>query len=323
LLRKLCARNAAWTLRELAGEFEVSPKTIQRDLNLLRGVGFPLKETVGPRGLKSWRCDTGAILSGLTFTFEEVAALYLGRRFLEPLAGTLLWDAAQSAFRKIRAGLGSDALTYLEQLATAFHKTAVGVSDYSERAEQIDLLMVAIEDCRIARVLYHSLRSDLPATVVLHPHGLINHRAALYLVAYVPDHEEMRHYKVDRLRDVELLTGERFQRIDGFDLQQHLTTTFGIYHGGGKPFHIRIRFAPEAARYVEEHRWHASQKLTRQTDGSVVLELELSRLEEVKSWVLSFGAKAMVEEPEELRGMMGEDARLLSSSYMEKGKAAR
>ena len=235
LLRKLCARHAAWTLRELASEFGVSTKTITRDFDVLRQVGFPLKETVGPRGRKSWRCDTDHILSGLTFTFDEVAALYLGRRFLEPLAGTLLWDAAQRAFRKIRSGLGNDALKYLEQLATAFHKTAVGVSDYSRRADLIDALMVGIEDCRILRVLYHSLRADAPTEVILHPHGLIYHRAALYLVAYVPAYEELRHYKVDRIRDVELLANEHFQRIDGFDLRSHLTTTFGIYHGDGEP----------------------------------------------------------------------------------------
>ena len=315
LLRKLCARFAAWSLQDLAREFSVSQKTISRDLNVLRGVGFPVCESTGRYGKKSWRCDTDSILSGLSLTFDEVAALYLGRRFLEPLAGTFIWDAAQSAFRKIRAGLGDEQLQYLEQCRHAFCQTTFGNSDYSDRAATIDTLMMAMEDSKVAQLLYHSLSSDSPKSVQLHPYGLIYHRKALYLVAFVPEYEGLRHYKVDRIHDIELLNDETFNRIDGFHLERHLQSTFGIYHNNGQPHDIRIHFQPEAARYVQEHHWHDSQKITEHPDGSIYLDLQLTELTEIKSWVLSFGAKAKVEKPEELREMIATVARKLASHY--------
>ncbi len=47
LLRILSARRQGVTLKELAQEANVSPKTIQRDLNLLRRLAFPITETMG------------------------------------------------------------------------------------------------------------------------------------------------------------------------------------------------------------------------------------------------------------------------------------
>ena len=69
-------------------------------------VGFPLEEEVGEFGRKAWRIGPGRDRPPLAFTFDEAVALYLGRRLLEPLAGTFFWQASRNAFQKIRAALG-------------------------------------------------------------------------------------------------------------------------------------------------------------------------------------------------------------------------
>ena len=64
---------------------------------------------------------------------------------------------------------------------------------------------------------------------------------------------------------------------------------------------VVVKFLPAAARYVQESTWHQSQVLTRQRDGSLLARFRLSSTVEIKSWVLSFGANAVVLEPEALR----------------------
>lgn len=319
LLRMLCSKHAQIPLRDLSQELGVSTKTISRDLDTLRSVGFPIVEAVGYRGLKTWSCQTESMLAGLTLTFEEATALYLGRRFLEPLAGTALWDASQTAYQKIRASFGEPTLRYLEKLTTLVHFSRVGIGDYSTRSQILDTLMIALEDCRPTRLLYHSIRSGSAAEAIVHPHGLVYHRAALYLVAFVPAYDELRHYKVDRMRDAEHLDGACFTRIEDFDLRNHFASSFGIFHKSGEPYDIRIQFARKAARYVEEHHWHESQQLTIHPDGSATLQLQLTSLEEIKSWVMSFGASARVEEPKELREMMKADLEKMSRHYISDG----
>ncbi len=306
LLKNLCGPSPGWTLSELSEELGVSQKTVRRDLAQLQKVGFPIQQTVGTHGRKTWTCHSDQMLSKLSLTFEEAAALYLGRQFLEPMAGTVFFKAAHTAFRKIRTALTKETRQYLEQFSSVFHQTRLGSSDYRQRGEIIDTLMIAIEDQQVTRLLYFSMNSKTPKEVILHPYGLAYHRSSLYLVAFAVKYNELRHYKIARIHDIEM-TSEQFEKPDEFTLHEHLRTAFGVYQGNEKQYHISVRFSADVARYVQEHHWHETQTLTPQPDGTLLLELQLSALEEFKSWILSFGAKATVEEPAELRQMIMQD----------------
>jgi predicted DNA-binding transcriptional regulator YafY len=301
LTQIISTRLMGATVRELAQELEFSEKTIRRDLETLRNSGFPIEEAREDYGRKRWRLHGGSFNPPrLNFNLEEVAALYLGRRFLEPLAGTMFWQGAQKAFSKVRSFLGDNALRHLEKMAAAWHQTTIGNCDYSKQAELIDDLMVAIEDRLIAFITYQSARSTEPVTYEVYPYGLVWHRGSLYLIAFSRHHDEIRNFKLDRLTEVATET-LKFQKPADFNLQDHLKDSLGIFHTTGEPKTVRIRFAATVARYVQEHHWHASQKLRPQKDGSLILELQLASLEEVKSWIQSFGPNAIVLEPEELR----------------------
>ena len=70
--------------------------------------------------------------------------------------------------------------------------------------------------------------------------------------------------KVDRISDVDVQT-LKFPKPNEFNLESHLSGSFGVYRGTSpKDIHVRVRFAADVARYVQEKRWHASQKLTPQ-----------------------------------------------------------
>ena len=118
---------------------------------------------------------------------------------------------------------------------------------------------------------------------------------------------------MDRVEDAEA-TQVHFNRPEDFDLHEHLAKSFGVYHGGGD-VHVKVRFSPTVARYVEESKWHASQKLIRQKDGSVIAEFDLDDTEEIKRWILSFGRHAVVLEPEELREELIDEIAEISSAY--------
>jgi predicted DNA-binding transcriptional regulator YafY len=63
---------------------------------------------------------------------------------------------------------------------------------------------------------------------------------------------------------------------------------------------VIIRFAPRAADYIREKKWHASQSLRELKDGGVELKMDLSSLAEVERWVLSWAGEAKVLKPAEL-----------------------
>jgi predicted DNA-binding transcriptional regulator YafY len=311
LLSALARRRHGSTVADLAREHGVSEKTVRRDLLTLAGVGFSLSESVGPHGRKAWRVDGEA--PALSFPLDEALALYLGRRLMDPLAGTFLGQAAQRAFAKVRAVLARSALDYLDRMAGNLYVTAVGTSDYSRHAERADDLLRAIEDRRATLVTSHSLRSTEPVEHEVFPYGLVWHKGSLYLVAHSRDHGEVRHFKLNRIHKVDV-TEFPFQMPDGFDLARHLAGSFGVFQGAADVA-VRVRFAPEAARYVKEGQWHASQRLRPLRDGSLLAEFRLSSTEELKRWLLSFGRRAEVLSPPALRQELADEAAAIARQH--------
>lgn len=315
LLQLLSASPEMLTVKQIADIMGVSMKTVRRDIDVFRDVGIPLAYQTGAHGRKAYRIEPVGDESSVLFTFDELLAIYLARRFLAPLAGTLFWQAAQGAFRKIRLNVPPEALEYLENLAPLMHCTAVGASDYTRQSDLIDDLMVGIEDCDTVRLTYRKPQSDETEVYEIHPYAIVFHDHSLYLVGWSMKAKDIRHWKVDRILEARR-TGDTFERPRGFDVQQHLASSFGIFRGG-KTTKVVIHFDADVARQVSESAWHPSQVLDQKSDGSLTATFELGDLHEVTRWVLSFGSHAEVLRPKGLRNQVKQEIERMQGRYGE------
>lgn len=315
-LRMLGRHRQGVTLQELAEAAGVTERTVRRDLEKFRQLGFPLQERIAEFGKKLW-CMPDERLASLTFTLDEALAFYLGRRHLDPLAGTALGDAAQQAFAKIRSCFPSSALRYLDRLADGIQLRMPGASDYTGQAQVLDELFHAIADRCQTVMTYQSQSATEPVEYEVHPYGLVKLRGSLYLIAYSRDHGEIRTFKVNRIEQAEA-TRFPFERPADFDLERFLQGAFGIMRGDGAVT-VELRFDAEVARFVEEGRWHESQRLERQRDGGLRARFELTTFEEILRWILSFGRHCEVLGPPELRERHAEEAAAIAERYAPSG----
>lgn len=314
LLKVLSVRNDGLTVGELAREMEVSEKTIRRDLSTFKTVGFPIDEATGNYGRKSYRLDSGWGKPDLAFTFDEALALYLGRKFLQPLAGTLVWEAAERAFAKIKASLGNRVLRYLDRVGGAFHESTFGASDYSKHADILDTLLIGIEDRKVVWITYQSQQATEPVTYDIHPYRLTRHQGSLYLAGLKVLEEQLRTWRVDRIEAAKV-DQVPFTLSPDLDLDAHFARSFGIYDGD-EDLTVRVWISKDRARYVREKSWHPSQQVKTNRDGSLVVKFRLSSTVEFKSWVLGFGADAEVLEPESLRRELAGEAAAVAQKYL-------
>ena len=97
----------------------------------------------------------------------------------------------------------------------------------------------------------------------------------------------------------------------------HVESPMKCYAVQNRYLHTRIWFSPDAAGYIKEKIWHDTQEIVSQKDGSINFEAEVAGTEEIKHWVMSWGAKAVVLEPESLRQEILAESAELAERYSE------
>ena len=168
---------------------------------------------------------------------------------------------------------------------------AKGWIDYTPYFGFLDKLTQAMEEKLICLVRYRSLANRTIKEHCFAPSRIIAMNNALYALGAVltADFTEIRfmtNFAVHRIRDV-ILTDKKWN----FQFQDEDMSTFGLpWH---EPRKFRIRFnAGRVAEYVSERRWSGKQKIRKQPDGSIVLEMVSRSEPEVRAWVRSFGGEA-------------------------------
>jgi proteasome accessory factor B len=119
----------------------------------------------------------------------------------------------------------------------------------------------------------------------------------LYLLAFVPEYDQLRTFALERIKDLTLLEATFEQRVDvdARPFEQSLGVNMGA------PVHVELEFAPSAAAYVRERLWHPSQTVADQADGSARVSLNVCMDWALSSWILGFGPFVRVLAPEPLR----------------------
>ena len=135
---------------------------------------------------------------------------------------------------------------------------------------------------------------------------------ALYVIGFDEERAARRTFKVERIRAVSL-TPETFDAPHA-SVAADMRAAWDVI-GDDTPIDIVVRFAPAVAARVAETRWHPSQEVEPQTDGSLVWRARVSGLLEVRSWILAWGPDAEMLEPAELRAWTAEQHRAAAARY--------
>ena|GEM_PF-2112857 len=233
----------------MATQFEVSDRCIRRDVAVLKTAGFPLQEIIGDRGVKRWKMKP--FCEQLQFNYSDMIAVILSRRFLEPLAGTPLWEGHQKIYRKVRGALGDHAVRFCERMQQTIRVSGFGSGDYSKRGQIIDTILQAMEDRRRVLIVYQSMQATESVEQELGPQGLIWHNGSLYLIAWSARREEIRNYKVDRIEDATIGSDLTYAVPDDFSLDEWQKKSNGEIRSMPVSIHLREHDIP---------RFHVSQK---------------------------------------------------------------
>ena len=280
----------------LAEELEVSRRVIFNDREfMLHRMGAPIELDRTHGGW--YYADETWVLPGIIVTEGELLAFFLSVEVAKRYLGTGLEETLRSAVEKVSKNIKGSITVDLDTLRSHYSFSTPTLLDSNEQA-LLDLHH-AIAGSKRVWMRYYTASRDERTERVVHPYHLSNVRGDWYLIAYDEFRQGIRNFAVGRIEDW-VVRSETFKRDPSFSVGKYMESGFQAERGG-EVAEVVVRFAPQAARYVREKRWHHSQEIQEQEDGGVVLKFQTSGLGEVKRWVLQYGGNAEVLAPDSLR----------------------
>ncbi|TWD79450.1 putative DNA-binding transcriptional regulator YafY [Kribbella amoyensis] len=220
-----------WSGAVLADELGVGVRTVRRDIDKLRSLGYPVEAVPGVAG---YRLGAGAALPPLLLDDEEAVAVAIGLRAAATGNVTGIEESSLRALTKLEQVLPSRLRHRVDLLRVVAVTPATGAT-----VDPAVLMTVATVCRNHERLRFDYLGHDGTASVrTTEPHRLLHTGRRWYLIAWDLDREDWRTFRLDRLTP-RIPTGPRFQPREAPDLDR---TREGIASGGYRyqaTFHIQ------------------------------------------------------------------------------------
>ena len=293
---------------ELAAHFSVNIRTVYRDIAALGEGGVPI---AGEAGV-GYCLVKGYQLPPVMFTAEEATSLFVGGELVKQFTDASLQGPMVSALDKLRAVLPRDRQDHVERLTqrTLVYGRPAQRGD-PEAAAQRWLLPVQ-QGVVARRVLFMDYRgrgqeTDTPREV--EPLGIVFYGGAWYLVAWCRLRQDYRHFRVDRIRRLELLPAVFAPRGD-FSLKQHMESR----GTEGEHLPVRVWFHQQAQERARRESY-ATLIEEKRRDGGAEFTLYSYSLEWTARWMLSFGCHAEALAPARLRRLVRTEAEKIAAAH--------
>ena len=294
----------------MAESLEVSRRVIFNDRSfMIHRLGAPIAFDRERGGWfyteKTWS------LPGIYVTQGELMAFFLSLEITKRYIGTDLESPLRSAVDKIAKAVKGTVSVEINDLRS--HYTFSEFNTISVDAQLLIDLHHAIRNRQQVWMRYYSANRGVMTERVVYPYHLYNFQGDWFLVAFDTFRSDFRIFLVGRIQEMKVLK-DIFTWNEGFSAEDWIGSGFQL-HAGEEAEEVAIWFSPNKAQFIRERKWHASQTIAEQPDGSLILHLKTGGLVEVRNWVLQFADNAEVLKPDKLREDVIKAIKKLSERY--------
>lgn len=290
-----------WTRQDLAEAFEVSERTVTKDLQIIRNkLLFDLESDYG----RGYYFKSLPKLPSVSYSLPEAMALILAAYASRQLGGISQPDLA-AAIARLESVIPDDLRAMIDQFGNA----PAATPEDEHRQEMLTTISRAVSTNRRLEITYASAsRGGAETTREVDPYALIPYQKSWHMVGYCHLRQDIRIFKIDRIKEVRDLS-KTFVPDEQFDLTAFLNEGWGLMRGLDLPIEeVELRFEPLAARWVADETWHPSQKVEWNDDGSLTFMVRIQVTPEFQRWVFRYGREVQVIAPDHLRDWVRDEA---------------
>ncbi|MFI5912557.1 helix-turn-helix transcriptional regulator [Dactylosporangium sp. NPDC051541] len=221
-LLSLLQTRRDWSGAVLAERLEISLRTVRRDVDRLRELGYPIAAAKGPDG--GYRLEAGTELPPLLFDDEQAVALTVALQIAATTAGSALAEPAERALHTLRQVMPAR----LRHRVDALQVTAVGHPVTTPVDGDLLLAVSAAAKAREVLRFHYGGDTDGPPRRA-EPHHVVTRDGRWYVVAWDLDRRDWRTFRVDRMA-LRTPNGPRFspRELPGGDVSAYV---IGVFRG--------------------------------------------------------------------------------------------
>lgn len=284
-------QNKKVTAPFLAEKYEVSRRTINRDIEDLCKAGIPIVTTQGANG--GIAIMEGFSLDTTIFTKQELMAVFIGLKSLDSVS-----DSGTAEQLAVKMG-GQSVIGLAEHMEidlSSFYK--------NELTKKIERIKSAIREKR--RIAFHYFYNKGEADKIIEPYKIIFKWSDWYVFGYTEERQDFRMYKLRRLWNLTICS-ESFEPREIPDEKKrygaNMTDDYfveAVYDASAK-YHLVEEYGPKS--------------YTERKDGKLYTKWGFSGIENAVEWFLRFGSKVKVLSPPEVVERMQKEAEIMKKMY--------
>lgn len=288
-----------------SAEWEVSQKTVQRDIDFLRdSLGAPLAYDRVRKGFfyseENWFLPAFALSEG------ELLALLMSLRMFQAWQGSPMEQHLRTILDKLEALLPDSVSVRPDLLFSQFSFKAPPAKPVAEEV-WLPVIRGLTGKC-ILRIRYRAFEEEKAKEWDFNPCHLANLQGEWYVFGFAAGHDDVLQLSMPRIQKA-ALTDRVFTVPASFNAQKLIDGAFGRAVSGGDEFEVELAFSKAVATWVTERQWHPGQKVRVLRDGKVELRFKARGMVEVLRWVMAWGGDVMVLDPQELADAVKAEAR--------------
>ncbi|MDR0332956.1 MAG: YafY family transcriptional regulator [Dysgonamonadaceae bacterium] len=203
------------TAQELADKFDITQRTVYRDIRVLEEAGVPIIGTAG----KGYSLIDGYRIPPVMFTQQEINALLTAQQYFQNKADKSTYHELTNAITKIKAIIRYSEKEKAEKLENRLY---VFSNHETNETNHLSTIQLAITNCQVLKIKYYAHYSETVAERCVEPLGIYSTSGNWIVVAFCRLRNEMRSFRIDRMLDL-IVTADTFPEHD-FTLEKYFNS---------------------------------------------------------------------------------------------------
>ena len=294
--------------QEIADRFEISLRTVYRDVKALMEAGVPIGAEAGT----GYYIVDGYHLPPVMFNRTEAAALLTGEKLMEKHSDHSNQQQFSNAMQKIRAVLRGSDKDFLESLDGNIAVLGRNRDDSQFPNRFLSEIQEALARQRVLSIEYYSFYNDSVSRREIEPIGIFHMNSNWHLIGFCKLRQDYRDFRADRIKSL-TLTEQGFDKTARISLQEYITHEFEA--DPDQPTLVKVQFLHSAARWLQEQKYFYGIVEEKMGETHVEMSFLYHNLNHFSRWLLMMGKSATVVEPEDLKVLIRKQIQELTEHH--------